>query len=73
MKAMFKGYVGEVVVANNDTKLFYTLDPAAKERMWPALKDFLPKELQYIPEETYCWWVDSEEELTVYDGRRRMI
>lgn len=71
MKAIFKGYEGEVVNIGSE-KLFYTLDPAAKERFWV---NTYPISIEEVPEKAYCWWLCHEEEgeVTYGNGRRRMI
>lgn len=69
MTAMFKGYVGEVVISRGE-KIFYTLDPAAEEDLWRNWYTDLLK--IGIPIGAYCRWLCSTDEVT-YNGRRRPI
>lgn len=69
MSVTFRGYVGEVVIIEGQ-ELFYTLDPNAEGHLWRNYDLNLLK--RGIPKEAYCWWLDSNDEVT-YDGRRRMI
>ena len=68
MSVIFKGYVGEVVISRGE-KIFYTLDPAAKGVLWKNA-DFIA--IKGIPIGAYCWWLNSNDEVT-YNERRRMI
>ena len=69
MSVTFNGYVGEVFIYEGQ-QLFYTLDPAAYGHLWSNYDIGLIK--RGIPKEAYCWWLDSNDEVT-YNGRRRMI
>lgn len=68
MIAVFRGYAGKVIDIK-DEKLFYTLDPAAKEYLWSSV---LAGDIE-VPKDAYCWWLCSEDDVIYYDGRRRMI
>lgn len=70
MIAVYKGYKGEVVNIKGN-KLFYTLDPSAEGRLWKNYDLSLIK--IGIPKEACCWWVIFGDDVTYYDGRRRMI
>ncbi len=68
MSVIFKGYKGEVVIYSGQ-KIFYTLDPAAKEVLWT---NHSVNEIPAIPVGAYCWALDDDDEV-IYCGRRRMI
>ena len=70
MIVIFRGYKGEVAI-HREGKIFYTLDPAAEGNLWRNCYTDLLK--IGIPIGAYCWWISSADDVTYYDGRRRMI